>query len=218
MDYERQSSWEQAWGTCYGDPFKNRVLESLFEKMNAEGKIGSVVVDVGSGIDPASWFIPDGPKVIAIDIAGEPKVSDAELHVKCDVEEVWKGETPDAQKALSQIASFLSIELPGNKQIQPFSTMIFSELLNYVPYQEVLDSSAEYLEPGGRFVIVNQPTRGFKHLFSPRGVKSNTELLQHLDTINFEVEHKEFQLGVVGEENQDHTLMVLVARKMLAEG
>jgi hypothetical protein len=46
-----------------------------------------------------------------------------------------------------------------------------------------------FLKKGGRIIIFNKPNRGYKNLFSSKGVKSNSELVDFLKKSGFEIEH-----------------------------
>src|SRR5579862_6717850 len=43
------STWDTNWGAAYSPELKGRILGALFEQMDSEGKIGDLIVDIGSG-------------------------------------------------------------------------------------------------------------------------------------------------------------------------
>lgn len=220
MNEKRLNSWREKWGNTYDRDFKHRVMGDLLERMAIKGKIGQVVLDVGSGKDPVSKLIPEPKKVITIDVGGALALPGNNLHLQYDFEYFSRRIEPASTKAIDEIAKFLNREPQAIRQDPWADTVIMSDILNYVPYETALGASSELLRPGGRIVIFNKPGRGYKtDLFSEKGLKSNSELFQEVERNALEIEYRDFPWEMPGEEEfRDETMLILVARKMLVEG
>jgi len=216
MEKWKKEEWKRNWGREYDRPIKKGWLSPLFNEMESKGEFGEVIVDVGSGEDPVSDFIPGKHKVITIDLHGEEgSYCNNEVHVNTDIERAADEDTYSAKKLILKISKFLGINLRGEQSKEKVNSMVFSEILNYVNYQEVLRSCAQYLKPGGRFVILNMPTRGHKKLYSKKGLKNNSDLYNFLKDGNFEIEKKMFPWAADEKdlEKEEGEMILLVARK-----
>ena len=184
-----KNEWESHWGRTYDPESKGRWLKPLFEQLEKEGKLGTVIVDVGSG----TWSILDNlpftpqKKKVHIDIAAE---NDDDSRVQFDVEKINQTDSIAFKRALLQTSEFLGIDPRKEQSTEHADTIVFSEILNYVDYQEVLGGFNKYLKTGGRIIILNMPGRGVKDLFSEDGVKDNFELFSFLEKSGFNIEYK----------------------------
>lgn len=218
MNEEKLQFWKGRWGDTYDRNFKGMVMGNLLEKMSQEGKIGQVILDVGCGKEPVSRLIPEPKKVITVDLGGPLTVSANHLHLQCDLDEFFQGIEPVAAEAVEKISKFLG-NLPQKINQSPWAnTIIMADILNYVSSGKVLTACVKALQPGGRAVIFNKPNRGYRQCLSDNGLKGNSELFKTLEDLNLEIEYRDFPWELPKEETfRDQALIVLVARKMLAE-
>ncbi len=185
--------------------------------MENGGKVGDLIVDVGSGARPVTRFFKARPgrKRILVDVAADNSASEDEQKVRLDVEKMGDLGSLSFRKALLRVCRFLEIA-PGAERNPPRAdTMVFSDLLNYIDFRKVLSGFSNYLKPEGRIVIVNLPMRGNRSLFSERGLKDNRHLYEFLEEQRFEIEYKAFPCRPRGETDESEELIVLVARKSL---
>jgi SAM-dependent methyltransferase len=209
-----ENPWQQYWGESYGPDLKRWLLKPVFEDLEQHGKVGNLIVDIGSGANPVTRLLQaiHGRKRILIDIAADNTRSDSEQKIRLDVETIIQPRRLSFKKAMLRASRFLDLD-PRTGVPARADTIVFSDLLNYVDFQSVLRGFADYLKPGGRFIITNLPMRGNQALFSDKGLKDNHQLLRFLEDHHFEIEHKSFPC--VPRETTDYSdeLIVLVARK-----
>lgn len=210
-----ENPWQQYWGESYGPDLKRWLLKPVFDKLEQEGKIGDLIVDVGSGAQPVTRLLKGkaARKRISVDIAADGICSGDEQKVRLDIEKVAQPGALSLRKALVKVCRFLEIAPKAAAHSQFADTMVFSEVLNYVDFWNVLRGFARYLKPEGRFIVVNLPMRGNRSLFAGNGLKDNRELYRFLDEHGFEIEHKAFPCRPRGETDESEELIVLVARK-----
>lgn len=217
MNEEKLNLWREKWGNTYDRDFKRKVMGNLLERMSIKGRIGQVVLDVGSGKEPVSKLIPEPKKVITIDVGGTLALPGNNLHLQYDFEDLSQKREPISSQATDEIAKFLGREPQEIRQNPWADTIIMADILNYVPYEATLNTSSKLLRPGGRIVIFNKPGRGYsKDLFSENGLKINSELFEEIEINALEIEYRDFPWEMPGEEEfRDETMVVLVAKKML---
>ena len=205
--------WQEFWGEQYGLELKRWLLKPVFEKLDAEGKVGDVIVDIGSGAQPVTQFIQKraGRKRICVDVAGDNRCAGDAQTVRLNVEKVGEPGSLSLRKALLRACRYLEASpaagAPGA------DLMVCADLLNYVDFRKVLGGFSRYLKPGGRIVVVNLPMRGNQSLFSEEGLKDNRLVGQFLEEQGFEIEQKDFPCRPKGETEEAGELIVLVARK-----
>jgi SAM-dependent methyltransferase len=209
--------WQRYWGDAYGLDLKQWLLKPLFEKLEHEGKVGDLIVDVGSGARPVSRFLPPRPgrKRILVDVAAENCASADEQKIRLNAEKIAQPAALSFRKALLRVCNFLEIPPAAPANAIGADTIVFSDLLNYVDFRKVLRGFARFLKPDGRIVIVNLPMRGNESLFSEKGLKDNRQLYEFLEEHHFEIEHKSFPCRPRGETDESGELIVLVARMRL---
>jgi hypothetical protein len=209
--------WRRFWGGTYGPELKEWMLKPVFETLESEGKIGDIIVDVGSGAQPVTRLLESRPgrKRILVDVAGENFDSADEQGIRLDAEKVAQPEALSFRKALLRACKFLGTT-PAAASPPAADTIVFSDLLNYVDFRKVLRGFSKYLRPDGRIVVVNLPMRGNESLFSEHGLKDNRHLYGFLEENQFEIEHKSFPCREPGETSEAEELIVLVARRCAA--
>ncbi len=213
MKESGQNPWQKHWGKfSYDRDSKREFLTPIFKKLETEGKIGKVVIDVGSGAWSVADFLPRSSdrKNIAVDIAGRNEKAFGAQKLNFDVEKIDQLDGLSYQKALVRSAEFLGIDPRVEQNTEQADTIIFSEILNYVDYQKVIEGFAKFLKPGGRLIIVNMPDRGLKSLFSEDGLKDNNDLYQFLLENNFVIEEKQIPWS---SSDESTAMIVLVAQK-----
>ena len=209
------NTWQEYWGETYGPDLKRHILEPVFSKLEAEDKIGNLIVDVGSGASPVTRLLKAKPerKRICIDIAADNARSPYELRIRLDAEKVGRPGSLSFQKAILRACAFLGINPKTEAKREHADMILFSDVLNYVDFWSVLHEFANYLKPGGRMMVINLPHRGNQSLFSDKGLKNNRHLYACLYEHHFEIESKAFPKRARNETDESEELIVLVARK-----
>lgn len=163
-------SWEEAWGEShYSLPFKVELFKpgAMLSDLEAQGGFGDRIIEVGGGKQwPLSNSLRNARRrVINVDIASD-ETPDSQYHLPLhfDIESLAEIQRTTTRAALIKAARFLDLD-PRTCEMAQADTFIFSEVLNYVDFKSVLTSCAAYLKPGGRFVVINQPDRGYSRLF-----------------------------------------------------
>ncbi len=132
---------------------------------------------------------------------------------KFDVER-FKGGSFAARRLVLKIAKFLDTDsrIADKKQIDG---VVFSEILNYIDFEDILGELFPYIKIGGKVIVFNKPDRGYKSLFSEYGVKNNYQLVDSLPEQEFEIE----QLKTLRDADWTYLqqMMFLVARKLSPE-
>jgi hypothetical protein len=211
----QESPWQEYWGETYAPELKQRLLKPLFDELDSQGKIGNLIIDIGSGARPVSRLLEAKPgrKRICIDIAADNGESADELKLRLDAEKVQEFAQLSSRKALLRVGAFLGINPRKDQGTELADAIVISDTLNYVDFQTVLSGFAKFLKPNGRIIILNLPYRGNPSLFSERGLKDNHQLYAFLEEQHFEIEHKAFPKRPRNETDESEELIVLVARK-----
>ena len=210
-----QTRWEQNWGEAYSPELKRRLLAPVLDRLETEGKIGELVVDIGSGAKPVSKFLRacDKRKFLLVDVAAKNHGDSATHYVRLNAEHITRPDRLSYRKALVEVCRFLTIEPNAFAPRECATTLIFSDILNYVDYQKVIGGFSKFLKPDGRIIIANLPARGIREEFSENGLKSNEDLYRFLAEENFTIELKEFPCRSKGATEEAEEMIVLVARK-----
>jgi SAM-dependent methyltransferase len=208
--------WQEFWGETYGPELKQHLLGPVFERLEAEDKIGDLIVDVGSGAVPVIQLLKPraNRKRICVDIAADGVRTNDSLRIRFDAEKVNQPELLSCRKALARISVFLGIDLRKESNIERADTILFSDILNYLDFKRVISGFSRFLKPGGRLMVFNLPYRGNRSLFSDQGLKDNRDLYRMLGGNRFEIESKEFPKRPRRETSEADELIVLIARKM----
>lgn len=219
-DRGNENPWQEYWGETYAPDLKRTLLKPIFDELDKAGKIGDLVVDIGSGSRPVTRLLEARPgrKRVCIDIAADSGVASNEIRLRLDAEQLGEIRRVSFLRALFEVCAFLGINPRKEKEIQRADTMVVSDTLNYVDFRKVLSGFASYLKPNGRIIILNLPYRGNQSLFSERGLKNNRELYAFLEERHFEIEHKAFPKRPRNETDESEELIVLVARKTRPDG
>ena len=215
LEQRGATPWQEYWGETYAPELKRRLLKPLFDELEKEGKIGNLIVDIGSGAHPVTRLLTvrPGRKRVCIDIAANNDWSVDDLNLRLDAEKIGRLERLTFRKALLRVCAFLEIDPRKVADTQRVDTMVISDTLNYVDFRKVLSGLASYLKPNGRIIVLNLPYRGNHSLFSDLGLKDNRQLFTFLDEQHFEIEHKAFPKRPRNETDESEELIVLVARK-----
>lgn len=212
------SEWQEHWGKGkYHPEIRTTNIEPYLEKLDSKGKIGMVVVDVGSGKFPVSEILKkENRKIVNLDIEAKDEESEGSLYLKADA-----GDDPSSLsflRKLNKISKYLNIDPRESKEA--VDSFIFSSLLNYVDFKTVIKNAGTYLKPGGRIIIFNKPGWGEKQLFSAKGVKNNNDLFDYLEENGYTIEDlqiddPEITNSEMGEEaGRDNKMLLLSAKKI----
>ena len=220
MSVGRINPWQEFWGETYGPELKHYLLGPVFERLEAEDKIGDLIVDVGSGAVPVTQLLKPraNRKRICVDIAADGTRTNDSLRIRFDAEKVNQPELLSCRKALARICVFLGIDLRKESDVERADTVLFSDILNYLDFKRVISGFGRFVKPGGRLIVFNLPYRGNRSLFSDRGLKDNRDLYRMLGGNRFEIESKEFPKRPRREMSEAEELIVLVARKLPRPG
>ena len=210
-----ENPWEEHWGASYGPELKRHLIDSVFKRLDSEGKLGNLIVDIGSGASPVSQLLPATPdrRFIFIDIAGDNWVSLDTQRIRLDAENITRTDLLSYRKALIRACRFLQTDPRAQALEERATALVFSDILNYVDYRTVVGGFASFLQSGGRIIIINHPTRGIRAHFAERGLKKNGDFYFFLQEQNLAIESKDFPCRPVGETDESEEMIVLVARK-----
>src|SRR5258708_12646934 len=88
----QESPWQEYWGETYAPELKHRLLKPLFDELDSEGKIGDLIIDIGSGARPVSRLLKAKParKRICIDIESDNSKSPHELKLRFTADNAQK--------------------------------------------------------------------------------------------------------------------------------
>jgi len=207
--------WEENWGEAYSPELKKHLIDSVFKRLDHEGQLGNLIVDVGSGASPVSQLLPSTPerKFIFVDVAGGNCVSLDTQRIRLDAGNIMRPELLSYKKALIRVCRFLGADPRGPIREERATALVFSDILNYVDYRNVVTGFASFLQSGGRIIIINHPTRGIRERFAADGLKRNEDIYQLLEERNVVIEHKDFPCRPYGATDESEEMIVLVARK-----
>ena len=219
LERRAANPWQEYWGETYAPDLKQWLLKPLLDHLEKEGKVGNMIVDIGSGAHPVTRLLVARPgrKRICLDIAADNGESVDELRLRLDAEKIGQLDRLSFRRAWLRTCSFLKIDPRKDAEIRRADTVVISDTLNYVDFRKVLSGLASYLKPNGRIIILNLPYRGNQSLFSDLGLKDNRQLYPFLEEQGFEIEHKAFPKRPRNETDESEELIVLVARKMQAQ-
>jgi SAM-dependent methyltransferase len=215
VDRGDPNPWQEYWGESYAPELKQRLLNPVFGKLEAEEKLGNLIIDVGSGASPVTQILKTKPgrKRVCVDIAADAGESSNELRIRLDAEKVGQSSALSFRRAILRVCAFLEINPKIDEKTERADTIVFSDILNYVDFRKVLSGFANYLKPDGRMIVLNLPHRGNRSLFSENGLKDNLKLCAFLEENHFEIEHKAFPKRPRNETVESEELIVLVARR-----
>lgn len=154
--------WNAAGRTSdYNREWKERIFKHVKKVLRKEtGGAGPMIVDVGSGPYPVSRYLAEkNSRRLLIDINPPWDVQRGERHIRRNVRDML---------------GFM------RSTKEPFaSTIVFSDILNYIPYEHALQTAYTNLISGGCIVVVNQPGRTFDHaahILDRQGLHSTHDL------------------------------------------
>ncbi len=213
VDFKNEDFWQTAWGKKeYAPLTKARFVYPALEALDEAGKIGQLVVDVGAGPDPLSGHLLSKPrKIIEIDVAGgESKIWNT-LKLEFDINHVGDNSV-ETRRALAQILRFMGLKSRDVKGPALVDTLMFSQVLNYVDFRNVLGGFIKYLKNDGRMLIFNTPLVGLPSQFSPLGLTNNGDLYKFLKESGFVIESLTFPEVAASLPSGEETIL-LVAQK-----
>ncbi len=157
-------------------------LLPLIEGLDFPGQ-DPVILDVGGGsrslIEHADFGPERRPAIGCIDIAPSDimhMTASRVRHFRAELDDLTSGRDPETE---GQLRGFL--HRWGDPANPGADAMVFSDVLNYVDYKQVLRWFDGCLKVGGFAAILNGVGRGFFTAFSDMGVQSDIELLDYCD-------------------------------------
>ena len=188
--------WRFHGGRVYDyESLKLPHVVSLIESLDYPNR-HPVVIDVGGGecsvVHSARLPFRRHFLTATLDIAIPDQTTAANPRIKEDIEQLTRGEAPVAYQSL---VGFLESSTPSGREVGA-DLIVYSEILNYVDFRQIMTWFDEHLLPGGYTVIANLPTRGWSKLFSEMGVKSHEELLAFaVNELGHEIVAQEYPRG-----------------------
>lgn len=199
--------WKDEWGTSYSDRVKANSLSPALQRWETEGKLGPVILDLGSGGKPTTRQLREHHQFIDIDFgARDENTYQDRLRLALDINEIPTMSFA-TRRAIVNIARFLKLDLeepPSPKQID---TVICSEIINYINYQAVLRTIKQYMKPGARLCILNQPDRcppAMQKLLHDNRPFVNCEILEFLEAEGFEIEEVRYPYNDILDDEDFH--------------
>lgn len=200
-----EPSGEECAPVDYGSEIKHGMggFVDILRGELINGKLGNRVLDFGSGIrekdqvgrllqKEAKRFKKEDIKVGLVDFRLPDKKERAGLFT-LNLDMLAVGENgPEIARAVKSAAEMFGIQDLGEppvdvtefkewlKGLKQVDTMIFSDLLNYVDYKQLLSLVYLFLKDNGRFFVFNRVGHGVKSLFSDRRPNSTEELVSFL--------------------------------------
>jgi len=183
---ESQLYWQNNW-TESNINYRGK-LDEVYERMIDEGRFGNVILELGGGNDPLSAYLRD-KKVVSLD-TGVPQPiveKDDTLFVNADVENL--GGIPS--ETIEAIQRFLGVgENPAlSALLQSFDTVVISNLFNYINGRNLVQQLVQNLQPGTTVIVQNDVSQGHTRAFSPKGAKTNSDVLDNFDSEHFDIKH-----------------------------
>ncbi len=188
MAEANRTFWEKAgYASDYNAEWKEKVLKYIQKEMRRAGiPIGPTILDLGSGVRPVSRFLASADsQVLTVDFNQPEKefVRGSHTHIQRDLTELVDETSFAARRSVVEAAQALGLDSRADPKEQ-VDTIVLSDVLNYVPANEVLDRAVSYLKPGGTVIIFNQPGRTFdfaEHSLHPEGARDTNELQRYLE-------------------------------------
>ncbi len=217
----------------YNAAQKKLTLGGILEEMDRQGKLGSVIIDAGSGPlhqapeypgQPPQerrgvYYPTRGKKIVRVD-ADAPdalQVEEGMLTVRASVDE-WQPETGSGRKLMAGIRQYLKIP-KADRSREIADAVLFSDSLNYMDFKRALANADGHLRPNGRIIIHNSAGKTLsKSLLHEKGPQAYHDVTNWLLRKGYEVEHVQHAWSVRPFGYQDQSLLahdpvIIVARK-----
>jgi SAM-dependent methyltransferase len=221
----KAEKWQSIWNFDYSSKKEAEFLKRFFGEFEEQGKIGNLVLDIGSGMKPVSQEIrtnraksraeePDRNarkpevRIFTVDFAGGKDDPD---HLVYDIDRVGDRGRYSTRKMLLKIARSLGIDPRTEENTEKVDTIIMSKILYYIDYKKVIVELARFLKPNGRFIVINNQEGGFRRLLSENGIKKNEELPAFFEELGFAIEQEEYPYRANADNKSG--VMMLVAKK-----
>src|SRR5260221_6138329 len=136
----KEDPWQEYWGETYAPELKQRLLKPLFDELDSQGKIGDLIIDIGSGARPVSRLLKAKPgrKRICIDIAADNGESADELKLRLDAETVHEFARLSARKSRLRVGAFLGINPRKDQGTEHADAIVSADTLYYVEFRRLL--------------------------------------------------------------------------------
>jgi len=214
--------WNDYWGSLYNQTRKESYRDLILD-MGKKRLLGKNILDLGCGYQPIISSLPDQYfKKIYLDLSSGIELNhsnNANLFVRMDVHDLLNSHQKSYQKYMKKIFKFLGEdEFEINeftKENLYMDTIVYSDILNYIDYQQVFKKLYRFLRVGGRKIIFNKINMGIYELFSPLRPKSNWEILRFLQMdLRMVIEFRKAAPIIWGNENDfEQSCYIFVAKK-----
>ncbi len=219
----------QEWNTCWGDVYnlerKNQYREFLL-RLSYLDILGRTLIDVGCGIKSVIDHLPSHRhKKVFVDLSSgiyqRNPSSSHDTYIRMDLHRLTENNHRDFKRFMKKLYTFLGEER-GNRassglfhKLGFVDSIVYSDILNYIDYRNVMRALYKNLRSGGRKIIFNKINMGFQHLLSPSRPKSNWELLCFLQhDLRMVIEYRESYPIIRGDPHlADHAVFVIIAKK-----
>ena len=209
------SPWQEYWGESSGPELKRWMLTPVFSMLEAEGKIGYLVIDVGCGAVPVTGLLSATParKRILVDIASDNAESAEALGIRLDAEEAGRREGLGCRKALLRACAFLAINPRTVPYTELADTIVFSEILNYVDFPEG-HSGVLCLSKTGQKDHCRQPSvQGERFVVLRNGPQGESPALRISGGARFRYAVQGVSEAAAQETDESEEFIILVAKK-----
>ena len=158
------------------------------------GVRGGIVLNIGAGVNRYHHIDASlhPRKVIRMDLAIDERVTESELHLRLDVEDLYyqieNGRRDFRRKVLEKISTFLQVAELIEDNPAYADLAICSYILNYVYCGALIPELRHHIKIGGHLFIHEGVEFGSVKFFSPGGLKSIEGLTKLLEGNGFRIE------------------------------
>jgi len=217
----------------YNASHKRLTLGGLLEEMDRQDKLGSVIIDAGSGPIYHAPEYPDQPpqerravyyptkdrKIIRVD-ADAPqthRIEEGMLTVQASVDE-WNPSSRRGRTLTAKVRQYL--QMPRTSRSQKIAdAVLFCDSLNYMDFRKALANADAHLRADGRIVIQNTAGKTLaKGLLHEKGPQTYHDVTNWLQRNGYELEHVQHAwhirpFGYLEHDLLPHDPAIIVARK-----
>ncbi len=220
------STWNSYWGNNYNQDRKNQYRQFL-QSLSQTETLGRTLIDVGCGLYPVTSELSDlRHRKIYLDISQgiQNQINDeSNLFVQTDLHRLLENNHRDFKRYMKKICRFVGNEELENSRsgfkpsLSSFAdSIVYSDIINYIDYQQVFKRMYQFLKIGGRKIIFNKINMGIYELLSDKRPKSNWELLMFLQkNLRMVIEYRHAMPLILGDHDEiDRAVYILIARKI----
>lgn len=187
IPYVRKALSTATWDSGWGCEWYAQDIRQTFMGFQKRGGLRGNILDVGCSAFPVTSELDRALcRVIELDCAavGE-SVRERSLLVRANIEDVFRAPSPDLDATEKYIGEFLGVSCASAEDRRQLDAVVFSQVLKYIDYQQVVHGILRYLKPGAELYVADVPTRTVEHLESPQGLKKTDDVLRVLNSAGF---------------------------------